>query len=557
MSGRDGIRGYTYQTIVSVMEALTNPDWEYVTIEPFTENEKVDIIWENKNGETTVQQVKSSENDFSRNTIIQILESLIKDKPDATHFETILVGHFGSKTNPFIKAINEGKADATNNVILNEQLGKIHIKKVPFLLDIMEGYVNDKVSKFLSNHGYHLPHPIIVLIARGLIYQFFQRSIIGTKTKRQDAIDELLNWAKYSYPRIFSEYNEEAVLSLKFYDCTTHEFIEEFKSIRFNFKHLNFISKQKAKILEIYNECKEISLLPRKVPEIEINSELSPAFYISKLTPLGEDEPADLYQEWKSFIIDEMYKYFNIHLDAPFFNVGNVMLQSLLFSLPFNRGLVYKGTEEEIKKRKLLNSLLFELNTLFEYFQFSTFLQEYFVVPLIIQNTGKKYDEEATVSITIPNYVELLTINTLYIPDNEDVLQLFIKNNFFEDNLLLKSDSYLDENNGFIFPRVEENQGLLESLALFQGQQEKVKRIKRIFQTDFERIFQYDVFDDIKNKITVKCEVRQIKPNQKIALPCLLLIKSMNTFKLQYTISTKQSSTIHKGELVYSIETQQ
>jgi len=47
MSGQTAIRGFSYQAIVSVIQSLTDPEWEFVKAEPDTDNDKVDIIYFN------------------------------------------------------------------------------------------------------------------------------------------------------------------------------------------------------------------------------------------------------------------------------------------------------------------------------------------------------------------------------------------------------------------------------------------------------------------------------------------------------------------------------
>jgi hypothetical protein len=64
MGGQAAIRGFTYQTIVSVIKSLTNDDWTHVQVEPDTENDRVDILWENKDQKGLCQKVKSSVNNF-------------------------------------------------------------------------------------------------------------------------------------------------------------------------------------------------------------------------------------------------------------------------------------------------------------------------------------------------------------------------------------------------------------------------------------------------------------------------------------------------------------
>jgi hypothetical protein len=74
MSGQHAIRGFVYQTIASVLHSLVDTDWEYLTIEPSTPEEKVDMLWQDGTGFRKGQQVKSSINNFTKADIKQWLE---------------------------------------------------------------------------------------------------------------------------------------------------------------------------------------------------------------------------------------------------------------------------------------------------------------------------------------------------------------------------------------------------------------------------------------------------------------------------------------------------
>lgn len=45
--------------------SLTDKKWNYIQVEPDSENDKIDILWEYPNNKMKVVQVKSSQNDTS------------------------------------------------------------------------------------------------------------------------------------------------------------------------------------------------------------------------------------------------------------------------------------------------------------------------------------------------------------------------------------------------------------------------------------------------------------------------------------------------------------
>ena len=64
MGGKEGGRGYLYQGIVAVLEALERPDWDRIYVEFPTEGDKVDIALRSAGEITDAIQVKSTANSF-------------------------------------------------------------------------------------------------------------------------------------------------------------------------------------------------------------------------------------------------------------------------------------------------------------------------------------------------------------------------------------------------------------------------------------------------------------------------------------------------------------
>ena len=66
MGGKEGGRGYLYQGIVAVLEALRRNNWDRIYIEFPTEGDKVDIALKSADTITDAIQVKSTVNSFSK-----------------------------------------------------------------------------------------------------------------------------------------------------------------------------------------------------------------------------------------------------------------------------------------------------------------------------------------------------------------------------------------------------------------------------------------------------------------------------------------------------------
>lgn len=81
MGGKEGGRGYLYQGIVAVLEALRRNNWDRIYIEFPTEGDKVDIALKSADTITDAIQVKSTVNSFSKGDISKWLKDIITDYP--------------------------------------------------------------------------------------------------------------------------------------------------------------------------------------------------------------------------------------------------------------------------------------------------------------------------------------------------------------------------------------------------------------------------------------------------------------------------------------------
>ena len=80
MGGQEGSRGYLYQGIATVLEALTENNWDKIFIEFPTTNDKVDIALSKDDKVITAIQVKSTENTFAPASVKQWLKDIYHKK---------------------------------------------------------------------------------------------------------------------------------------------------------------------------------------------------------------------------------------------------------------------------------------------------------------------------------------------------------------------------------------------------------------------------------------------------------------------------------------------
>ena len=101
MGGQEGSRGYLYQGIAAVLEALTSDNWDKIYIEFPTGNDKVDIALSKNDRIVRAIQVKSTQNTFGLTSLKQWITDLYNDYK-ADEYEVILIGQCTTDTLKFI-----------------------------------------------------------------------------------------------------------------------------------------------------------------------------------------------------------------------------------------------------------------------------------------------------------------------------------------------------------------------------------------------------------------------------------------------------------------------
>lgn len=156
MGGKEGGRGYLYQGIVAVLEALRRNNWDRIYIEFPTEGDKVDIALKSADTITDAIQVKSTVNSFSKGDISKWLKDIITDYP-CQRYCLVLIGNCAVSAVDFMNAITKfqtGKLDATGKKQLEKfetQLLKdinVDFKVLPFDPDSLKSLVREALWKY-------------------------------------------------------------------------------------------------------------------------------------------------------------------------------------------------------------------------------------------------------------------------------------------------------------------------------------------------------------------------------------------------------------------------
>ena len=111
-------RGFVCQSLIAVLLCLEEDGWEYIKVEPMSEQGQEDILVETSSGQSKGIQVKTSKNPFERARIKKWFDDLCSDSPGHDH-SLILIGA-GCKPDArkYIEDTNDRAAeDAVKNTI--------------------------------------------------------------------------------------------------------------------------------------------------------------------------------------------------------------------------------------------------------------------------------------------------------------------------------------------------------------------------------------------------------------------------------------------------------
>ncbi|HUT92265.1 MAG TPA: tetratricopeptide repeat protein [Thermoguttaceae bacterium] len=186
MSGQASIRGYLLQTLVCLLDSLTDePQWEKVVLEPDGESDKVDITW--SYGSTRkVVQVRSSQNQINLRCARKWASEL-ESTTQAEEYELRLLG------------------PCSQSVAAAKRLGKVRVPiPDPLNVDAIVQRAAHALDKFLVSR----PVPVSInpflreIVVHALANRLAQYSTSGTAIDREDFQRLLDRWIAEVQPAI-------------------------------------------------------------------------------------------------------------------------------------------------------------------------------------------------------------------------------------------------------------------------------------------------------------------------------------------------------------------
>lgn len=201
MGGQEGSRGFLYQGIASVLEALNDKRWDKIYIEFNSKDDKVDIALEKNTKIFKTIQVKSTINSFTKSSIQTWIKDLVADDVGADEFEIFMIGHCANTAVTFVNSIDKfykNNMDATakkslqgfdTNLLSGKRLSFVIL---PYDVNNLQQILISSLHKYTSQHEIVMTYDKLDFIASTLVNDQMISSISGKGIERND-FDERLN----------------------------------------------------------------------------------------------------------------------------------------------------------------------------------------------------------------------------------------------------------------------------------------------------------------------------------------------------------------------------
>ncbi|MED4253347.1 hypothetical protein P4689_12135 [Priestia megaterium] len=562
MGGREGGRGYLYQSIATLLGSLNNDEWKYVEVEVESDNDKIDIQWEYNDGKKTVVQVKSSQNNIPKGSMIKWLKDLTEDAPEADQFQLFLIGNVQDTTSKFISKVNriEGLKtdddDYDNLKDLIEFLPKIKIVLENFNQASLEANIKWGLSELLSTMGHVVSPTLIGLMADGMLSQFSRFSTNGKKVKREKYIKQFEDWIYFNYPQVKGHGLTKKVLSVEFYLKNQIEFNNTMTAIKGN--SLNLISSRKERLMEFIRRINSINLPPYKEKEKEANEETeaitgSSILNMSSLKTLGslgspktQYKSEEISDEGKEKINSKTKELLGVDIEKEFFYVGQLRKSDSILDSQ-SKAI---GNELEKRKGSLIDNFIIELLAYEGIAKYIHYINSFNIVPIVLRNTGFVSDEDIEVNIKFPKDVTVKSELNLKHP-NPYIIEEFDENEDLINNLFKHQRSY----------NIEEFVGVGQDLPFFDPAimkgfytPEELDRLpeKRVLHK-LGQVFDFKIYEDNEYNV-LQFLFKRLNSSKNMAFPSFLLIDASESFTIEYEITSKNLGDKIEGSLYYEIQ---
>lgn len=189
MGGREAIRGFAVQTLICLLDSFwAGQRWKAVTLEPDSNNDKVDIHWEYADGTTCAQQVKSSKNQIGKGDVVTWCKEL-KASNAADRYQLVLAGPIAAAV------LEDGPFDGV----------EVPTPTSMDTLALLDQAIT-KVDRYLTAKSIDpLPLPLRESLIYELVARMMQAAISGRRMSLEEFDGWLLSGITASYPHAVSQ----------------------------------------------------------------------------------------------------------------------------------------------------------------------------------------------------------------------------------------------------------------------------------------------------------------------------------------------------------------
>ena len=323
--------------------------------------------------------------------------------------------------------------------------------------------------------------------------------------------------------RDFDEYykfKSDSLLSSLSIKCLSNKKLENYACLRkfinsVNYEQLDDIFTKQINVINEYNLTKS------KASELRLGNNVS-------------------FEEEEKNIVKNYAKAKKIKLSNQFFDVGNLTYLRLI---EFSSGTM-NGSESEKEKYKLLSDLIEKLKIYFGFHDFYNTLSNYRYISLVIENSGKKYDEEIEITLKIKKSC-FLNYSDFPVPSEPTIKMITDR---IEKIISIENIKGINSFNGtkVAIPPIKQN-FMPELPFISQSKESEYENDIAYYKELISTHACYDYSED-GEYVYLIADLKSIRPNEKIKFPAKIIFKDIPD-KIEYEIKSKLNPNIKKGTI--------
>lgn len=557
MGGQQGSRGYLYQGIVSIFSAYTENNWNQISVEYTTDNDKVDIaLLSDTDNVLKAIQVKSSINLFTKEDIVTWLTDIMNDV-SAEEYQLILIGNCQEQANKLIKSIEklstntlDGESKRCLGTFEKQIEGKsVNVLLLPFDEDHLMGVIRDSLNRFISCKGHTIDFTSLEEICYALLSLHMFLGTKGKVIRKSDYEKRITDWLISSSNGSMKKNGNYSELKINIFSQSDESLSDKGCSIPF----ANLVSLQKYQNsilhegetliqqidtikLPAFVQSKEVKPLDTEKIQRYIKGDLSNINF----NDFPKFKGSELSEEEKGSTADSIKKYWDVAVLTDFFFVGNLTESTLFASITGRTDC--NGTSTEKHKNTLIHKLKRKIMIL-EYINYAIdILNNVHLLPLCITNASGIPERNITISFSTHNEgFRLFFLTSEITGESRDLLDAL-------------ADTLIEE-------KIIKNVLSIKSTTNIDLEPEKwTPPAPFIMPNPFGHRSRYD-FDDLVSEWEtyqaeestdgiISYEISSLRPGEtKWLSPYMIIVPTTGTFSLEYTILAESSGGKKSGAI--------